>query len=236
MERGELARPNFKRSAKVMLLATSSLLVVADLYMIFHYAPRERVMGEVQRIFYLHVPLAWSAFLAFVAAFGFSASYLIRRKVEDDLRASVSAEIGVLLTTLTLFSGSLWARNVWGTFWIWEPRLTTAFILWLSYLFYLLLRRHLDDRQRARRLSSVYAILAFINVPIAFFSIRWWRTVHPIVIQPGQWRMELPMKVTLVVSFVTFTLFSLVLWLQGLRLKRMEERLRILKALWSKEV
>jgi heme exporter protein C len=107
--------------------------------------------------------------------------------------------------------------------------LTTAFILWLMYLFYLLLRRYIEDRERARLISSAYGIVAFINVPIVFMSIRWWRTVHPVLIEPGEVKMDPPMVLTLFFSLFTFTVFYLLLLGERVRLTRVEDELGILK-------
>jgi heme exporter protein C len=178
------------RVVRRSLLAATAMLMVADLYLIFSYAPRERVMGDVQRIFYFHVPLAWDAFLAFLITFIYSIRYLLRRRFEDDHLAAASAEIGLVFTTLVLITGALWARFAWGTYRTWEPRLTTAFVLWLMYLFYLIFRGYIEGPERARAFSAVYGTVAFINVPIVFMSIRWRRTVHPLLIEIGKFRME----------------------------------------------
>jgi len=210
-------------------MTAAGLLMVVDLYLILIYAPRERVMGDVQRIFYFHMPLAWNALLAFSVTFVCGILYLRRRSTRHDRLAAASAELGTLFTTLTLITGSLWARAAWGTYWTWEPRLTTAFILWLMYLFYLLLRRYIEDRERARLIGSVYGIVAFINVPIVFMSIRWWRTVHPVLIEPGEIKMDPPMVLTLFFSLFTFTVFYLLLLRERVRLARVEEELETLK-------
>ena len=211
------------------LVVATALLMVIDLWLILWYAPRERVMGDVQRIFYFHMPLAWNALLAFAVTFTCSIRYLRTRSAGHDRLAAASAEIGTVFTTLALITGSLWARSAWGTYWTWEPRLTTAFILWLMYLFYLILRRYIEDRERARLISSAYGIVAFINVPIVFMSIRWWRTVHPVLIEPGGVRMDPPMVLTLFFSLFTFTVFYLLLLWERVRLARVEEELEILK-------
>ena len=211
------------------LVVATALLMVIDLWLILWYAPRERVMGDVQRIFYFHMPLAWNALLAFAVTFTCSIGYLRKRSAGHDRLAAASAEIGTVFTTLTLVTGSLWARSAWGTYWTWEPRLTTAFILWLMYLFYLILRRYIEDRERARLISSAYGIVAFINVPIVFMSIRWWRTVHPVLIDVGGVRMDPPMVLTLFFSLFTFTVFYLLLLWERVRLARVEDKLETLK-------
>jgi len=128
-------------TTRKILWGVGFVLLLVSLYLAFLFAPRERTMGDVQRIFYFHMPLAWNGFLAFFVTFIFGIRYLIRRDLRDDQIAASSAEVGLFFITLALITGSLWARPAWGTFWVWEPRLTTAFILWLMYVFYLFLRR-----------------------------------------------------------------------------------------------
>lgn len=206
-----------------------AILMLIDLYLIFLYAPREAVMGDLQRIFYFHVPIAWNALLAFGVTFVCGLRYLRSRRLELDLVAVASAELGTLFTTLVLITGSLWGRGAWGTWWVWEPRLTTAFILWLMYVFYLLLRRHIANPETARRFSAVYGCIAFINVPISFMSIRWWRSIHPVVIEARHINMEPAMTATLLYSLVTFTLLYLMLLRQRLRLARLAGEVREMK-------
>lgn len=188
---------------RILLLMTASFMLIS-LYLIFLYAPRERVMGDVQRIFYFHLPLAWNGFLAFAVTFVLGILYLRTRKIKYDLWAASSAEIGLLFITLALLTGSIWARSAWGTYWTWEPRLTTAAVLWLMYAFYLILRGYIENREKMRLLAAAYGIVAFINVPIVFMSIRWWRTLHPVLIEPTGFKMEVPMLLTLFVALAAF--------------------------------
>lgn len=211
------------------LLIIVTLLMLGSLYMSFIYAPREKVMGDVQRIFYFHLPLAWIGFLAFLVTFVNGILYLRKRGIRYDLWAAASAEIGLVFITLVLITGSLWARAAWGTYWTWEPRLTTAFILWLMYIFYLILRKYIEDREKMRLITSAYGIVAFINVPIVFMSIHWWRTLHPVLIEASGIKMEAPMVFTLLFSLLTFTVFYILLLTERVRLARLEHELRALK-------
>lgn len=224
-----MARNSGTNRTKRVLWATGFVLLIIALYLAFLYAPREKTMGDVQRIFYFHMPLAWNGFLAFFVTFIFGIKYLISRKVTDDLVAASSAEIGLFFITLAIITGSLWARPAWGTFWVWEPRLTTAFILWLMYVFYIFLRRSIEDRDRARLISSVYGIIAFVNVPLVFMSIRWWRTQHPVVIKMGKFEMAPQMVQTLLFSLATFTVIYFMILLQRLAVEKLEESVRNLK-------
>ncbi len=146
---------------------------------VFYYAPIERQMGIVQKIFYFHVASAWTGFLAFGVVFVCSILFLWKKKTSFDLWAISAAEIGVIFTTLVLITGPLWAKPVWNTYWTWDPRLTTTLVLWLIYLGYLLLRKMIASPEKAAKIAAVYGIIGFIDVPIVYLSIRLWRTMHP---------------------------------------------------------
>ncbi|HYZ46082.1 MAG TPA: cytochrome c biogenesis protein CcsA [Actinomycetota bacterium] len=135
--------------------------------------------GQLQRIFYFHVPSAWVAYLAFAIVFVSSLAYLRTRARRWDLLAHSAAEIGVVFCTLVLVTGPIWARPVWGTWWQWDARLTATLVLWLTYVGYLLLRAFATDPRRVGRLAAVVGIVGFVNVPIVHFSVYWWRTLHP---------------------------------------------------------
>src|SRR5436190_15843579 len=140
-------------------LAILALLsMAAALYAALIYAPTERLQGDVQRIFYFHVPLAWTSYLAFFVVFVTSAAYLVRRAPLMDAIARSSAEVGLLLTTMMLISGSLWARPIWGTWWSWDARLTTTLLLWFIYVGYLMLRSSIDDEEKGARYAAVIGI------------------------------------------------------------------------------
>jgi len=181
------------------------------LYCVFILAPREKEMGEVQRIFYFHLAAAWLCMLAFFILFAFSIVYLATGERKFDIWASSSAEIGVIFATLVLITGPLWAKPVWNTWWTWDPRLTTFLILWLIYVAYLLLRANMTESDKKYKISAVFGILGFVDVPIVFMSIRWWRTIHPVVITSSSMNLDPDMKTALFVSLATFTLFFAVL-------------------------
>jgi heme exporter protein C len=205
----------------LLLLVAAGILLVAALGMVFLYAPQERVMGEVQRIFYFHVASAWLAMLAFLVVFIGSVLYLWKGDRRYDRWAATSAEIGVLFTTIVLLTGPLWARPVWNTWWTWDPRLTSSLILWIMYVAYLVLRGALPESRKKYQFSAVYGLVAFLDVPIVFFSIRWWRSMHPVVITGKGMNLEPEMVQTLVVSCIAFTLLYFLL----LRFRLMVERL-----------
>ncbi len=162
-----------------------TLAVLAEgYYQAMYVVPTEATMGDVQRIFYYHLPSAWLAFLFFFLNLGASVCYLAYRRQHPfraeaaDAFALATAQMGVVFCTIVLISGPLWARPVWGIWWTWDERLTSTLMLWLIYVSYLLLRRFSAGTQ-VRTLSAVLAIFGFLDVPIVYMSTRWWRTQHP---------------------------------------------------------
>ncbi|MHB0868931.1 MAG: cytochrome c biogenesis protein CcsA [Chloroflexota bacterium] len=180
--------------------------MVIALYFAFLYAPTEATMGDVQRIFYFHVPTAWVGFLSFAVVFVASIQWLRTKKPRWDALATSGAEVGVLFTTIALLTGSIWARPTWGTWWDWDPRLTTTLILWLIYVSYLMLRSVVENPSRRASLAAVVGIVGFVDVPVVFMSIRWWRTIHPVVITSSSLQLNSSMVTTLVVCLAAFTL------------------------------
>jgi heme exporter protein C len=202
----------------IALAGLTLVLMVAALYAALIYAPTERLQGDVQRIFYFHLPLAWNAYLAFFVVFVASIVYLWKREGWWDALARASAEVGLLFTTLMVLTGSLWARPIWGTWWSWDARLTTTLILWFIYLGYLMVRSSVADEERAARYAAVLGIIGFVDVPIIHQSVVWWRTLHPepVVLAPGGPAMPPSMLISLAISLLAFT--ALYLWLTRVRL------------------
>lgn len=213
------------------LLALAGLSMAAALFAALVYAPGERLQGDVQRIFYFHVPLAWTAYLAFTVVAIASAAYLVKTLPIFDAVARASAEVGLLLTTLMLISGSLWARPIWGTWWTWDARLTTTLLLWFIYVGYLMLRGSIDDERRAARYAAVIGIIGAIDMPIVHQSVVWWRSLHPesVVGAPGGPAMPATMLNALIVSLIAFTVLYLVLLLFRLRLELARADLRAVR-------
>jgi heme exporter protein C len=162
----------------VLLGPVSLLALIAAQAFGILTSPPDRDMGHLQKIMYVHVPAAWMAMLAFTIVFVASIAYLWRRDERYDLMAASAAEIGVVLTGLALALGSIWGKPTWGVWWTWDPRLTSTAILFLIYAGYLALRGFTDDAERRARWSAAVGILAFLNVPIVYMSVRWWRTLH----------------------------------------------------------
>lgn len=181
------------------------LLMPLALYFAFIYAPLEAVMGPVQKIFYFHVSSAWIAFFAFFVTFVSSIIFLATNNYNYDDIAESSAEIGIVFCTIVLITGPIWAKPAWGTWWTWDPRLTTTLILWFIYMGYIMLRKFVDEYDKRAKFSAALGIIGFIDVPIVFLSIRWWRTIHPNVLQEGGGGLHPDMKTALFVSLIAFT-------------------------------
>ena len=168
-----------KETQTLVHAVVTILLVFLSIVIIFAKLPIEREMREVQKIFYYHVGIAWTMFLAFLITAIGGVVYLARRNPKSDIVAGCSAELGFLYATLVLATGMLWARSAWNTWWNWEPRLTSTLVLWLIYAAYLLFRSSTRG-ERKRRFASVFGIVAFVMVPIVYFSINLWGSLlHP---------------------------------------------------------
>lgn len=201
------------------------LALVAGLVMGFGVAPRDAVQGNVQRIMYVHVPLAWVAYLAFAVVFLASIAYLWRRSLAADRLAQASAETGVIFTGLAIMAGSVWGKPTWGTWWTWDARLTTTAILFVIYLGYVLLRSMVEDRERGARYAAVLGIIGFLDVPIVHQSVVWWRTLHqpPTLGRPEGPTMEAAMLAALIVNLLAFTLLYAYFVAKRVSLRRLEE-------------
>ena len=213
------------------LIALTLGLLGYGFYQGMYGAPTEQTMGDIQRIFYYHVPSAWTAFLFFFINFLASIWYLTGRNLKADAWALASAEIGVVFCTIVLITGPLWAKPVWGIWWTWDARLTTTLVLWLIYVSYLILRRF-SDSQQTPTLAAALAIFGFLDVPIVYMSIRWWRTQHPQPViggGPGS-GLDPAMKYALFVNCIAFTaLAALIMWWRyslSLREQRVEDEHR----------
>ncbi len=184
--------------------------------------------GQLQRIFYVHVPSAWVAYLGFAIVFVASIAYLKTSSRGWDLLAHAGAEVGFLFCTLVLVTGPIWARPVWGTWWQWDARLTSAFVLWLMYAGYLMLRALSREPLDAGRPAAVVGILGFLNVPIVHFSVQWWRTLHPsgpTLADPTEASgLGSGEVVTFLVSLAAFTLLAVWLLVIRVRLGRASDR------------
>lgn len=205
--------------------------IVATMYGAFLWAPTEATMGDIQRIFYIHVPSAWTAMLAFLVVFIGSIGYLITKNLKWDRLALSCAEIGIIFCTAVLITGPIWARPVWGIWWTWDARLTSTLVLWLMYVSYLLLRDFLEEPARRATLSAVFGIFAFVDVPIVYFSIRLWRTQHPQPVLMGgeDSGLDPQMFLVLMLSWAAFLVLFALLVMLRVRLERSREEVQQLR-------
>jgi len=198
---------------RIILGAVAILLVIASAYASFFIAPEERTMGVIQRIFYFHVASAWAGFTAFFLCFIGNLLYVWKRAQKYDWLAVSGAEVGLAFTTVVLVTGPIWAHPVWGIWWTWDARLTSTFVLWLLYVSYLLLRTLVEEPDRRALLSSLFGIFAFIDVPLVFGAIRWWRTQHPQPVIMGGQGSGLDPTMKTVFFFSALAMHVFMLWL-----------------------
>jgi heme exporter protein C len=214
-----------KRVFPILAVVTVALLGYA-LYDALVVAPTEQTMGDVQRIFYYHVPSAWTSFLFFFVNFAASVVYLLRRNPKADAVAITGAEVGLVFCTVVLVTGPLWARPVWGIWWTWDWRLTSTLVMWLIYLSYLVLRRFSSGSQTPV-LAAVLAVVGALDIPLVYFSIWFFRTQHPQPVIGDQGSIDPSMLRVLLVNWGAFLCFgALVFWLryrQAVRLQEIEE-------------
>ena len=186
-------------------------------------------MGDVQRIFYFHVASAWVGFFGFFVTFLGGILYLITSQRRWDILALSSAEVGLTFITMTLLTGMLWAKPAWDAYWTWEPRLTISAVQWLLYIAYVMLRGSVLSAEREARFAAVYGIVAFVTVPLSWFAIRWWRTIHPQIISSAGMAITDKMRHTLFTSLGAFTLVYVVLLLQRIWLEKSKDALLALQ-------
>lgn len=205
---------------------SSLVLVAASAFVSLAIVPPDAVQGNVQRLMYVHVPAAWLAYLSYFVVFVGSIAYLVTRRIRWDRLAAASAEVGVLFTVITIVVGSLWGKPIWGTYWTWDPRLTTTAIMLLLYVGYLTVRRMTDSPPRRARWSAAIGIVAFADIPIVQLSVTWWRSLHqgPSIRLLGPTTIAPVMLWTLLFAVLAFTLLYCYLVALRLRIGRLEER------------
>jgi len=222
------------RWLKILDGVTVVIFVIA-VGMVFFYAPTEATMGQVQRVFYFHVATAWVGMLGFLVAAIVGVIYLIRKEHRWDIAGLAAVEISLVFFFIAIVSGSIWARPTWGTWWTWDPRLTTATIVELVYAAYLLLRSGIEDPDQRARFGAVYSILGFLSVPLTFVSIRLLRTIHPVVIgggnanADGDFSMTPKMLQTFMFSLFAFSVIFVDLLWHRIRLGRLADKVEQLR-------
>jgi heme exporter protein C len=184
-------------------------------WMSFFWVSTEIRQGVAQRIFYVHVPAAWTCFLAFGIAALTSAMYLWLRDERLDRVAVSAAEGGMVFGTIMLITGPLWGRIAWGTYWTWEPRLTLTLLLWFIFLGYFMVRGSTDNPEKGKRLAAVVAIVGALDIPFIHLSVLWFRSLHPqpVVVKPDGPSLPGDMLTTLLMGFGAFTVLFLGLFL-----------------------
>ena len=177
MDKQHFENPWMVRGVKV-LEPLSLLSLIACGIWIFFGTPIEKEMGFVQKIMYLHVPTVIVTYIAFFVVFACGIAYLWKHNLLFDHVAKSSAEIGLIFCGLVLITGAIWGKPTWGTYWVWDARLTTTLLLFLIYAGYFLLRTCSKDREKEARFASVLGIIGFLDIPIIHKSVEWWRTLH----------------------------------------------------------
>ncbi len=185
------------------------LLFLVGSYIGLFVAPAERHMGDVQRIMYVHLPSAWISMLCFTAAFGFAVASLWTSKPRWDRAMTGAIEVGVVLNALLLIQGMIWARPTWGVWWDWDVRLTTSLVMMLLFAGVLAFRAFIEDPERRAAWSAVAAIISFVDVPLVYFCVRWWRSIHQIQSTPSTVdpAMVLPLRIN------SFAVLFIAIWM-----------------------
>ena len=206
-----------------VLLALGALCLVTGSYFGLFVAPAEQYMGDVQRIMYVHVPTAWNWMLAVLFSFGCAIAFLFRNELKWDARLEAGLEVGTLLAFLLCCQGAIWAKPTWGVWWDWDPRLTTTAVMVFAYSGIIALRGFVDDPNRRAVWSAVAAIIAFVDVPIVYFSVKWWNSLHQMQSTPEtvSRAFHWPLRVNAFgVLFLMCGFIALRARLAGLRLER----------------
>lgn len=214
-----------KLSQVVGIIAMAFLFLA--IFLVFSYAPIETTMLEVQKIFYFHVSSALTVFLAFGVTCLFSLLYLIKRNDKFDTVAVASAELGIVFCTIVLLTGPIWAKPAWNTWWNWEPRLTSTLILWLMYIGYFILRSALTGEKR-KVYSAVLGILAFLDVPIVYFSVEIWQgNLHPDT--DTKWNLAPEMVTTWMLTWFALTVVYVFVLMVRYEMECLKTRLEIIQ-------
>jgi heme exporter protein C len=195
-------------------------ILAVGLYLGLVWAPTDAMMGDVQRVMYVHFPSWIATALAYSTAFVCSVLYLARRRETLDNVAQAGVEVGVLFNTTGLITGSIWGRPTWGVWWTWDPRLTTTAIMLIIFVGYLLVRAFLDDPDARARVGALVAIMGFITLPIVYYSVQWWRTLHQPQSSPNT--VDARMVVALRVMMIAFTLVTIYLMSRRAEVARLE--------------
>src|SRR5512139_677750 len=219
---------------KVLDLVSIVLLGIST-YLALVFAPKELVMGDVQRVFYFHIGTAWTALIGFILAAVFSVTHLVSKNLKWDRLEVAAIEVSMVFFFITIVLGSIWARPAWNTWWTWDPRLTTAAVTELIYAAYFMLRQGIDDPEKRARFGAVYALIGGLSAPITFFAIRFFRTIHPVVIGGGNaeaqggFAMTADMRVAFFFALFAFTVIFIDLFWNRIRLGDLQNKVEQMK-------
>lgn len=205
------------------------VLMAVSAYAAFYVAPTEVTMGLVQRIFYLHAPSGMTSLAAFLVSFVGSVFFLLTRKPKWDWLAVSSAEVGVAFCTVVLLTGPIWAHPAWGVWWAWDARLTSTLVLWLLYVAFLILRTMIEDADRRAVVSAFFGVFAFLDVPLVYGSIWWWRTQHPQPVVFTSAGLDPTMRKVFYFSWLSLTCLMALLIRQRYELEASREELRAIE-------
>jgi heme exporter protein C len=216
--------------ASLILGGLSCIGMLASIWLIFFYSPIDALQGVTQRIFYFHVPTAWVGMFAFVVMTIAGVAYLIKPDERFDWVARASGEVGAVFLTFLLITGSLWGKPIWGAWWVWDPKLTAALILWFMIVGYLMMRSYMGRTPESARVGAVWSIVGVIDVPIIYFSVLWWRGQHPGPQITSGGGLPASAILTLMVSLATFTLLYCFLTMLVYQLQRLQTEAQRLRA------
>ncbi len=218
-----------KQKVMIALSAVAAVLLARNLYVILLELPDEAVQGAIYRIIFFHVPAAWTAFLCFFAAMIASIVYLAKKNMNADAFAASVTEVGLAFGAANLVTGMIWARVIWGIWWTWDPRLTSMLVGWLIYAAYMMMRRAIEEPTERAKISAVLSIFAFVDVPIIFFSIKWWRTQHPQPVVWGGGSMDPAMYKMMFLNWIPLILLAVVFLLVRMDQEKMQRELDALR-------
>lgn len=211
-----------------LLFALSLALIIYTIYLVFLRVPTDANLGISQRIFYIHVPIAWLGMISIVIVAIASAMYLWTKDNKWDDLAYSTAEYGIMFATLIIITGAIWAKPVWGVWWTWDSKLTTTLILWFIYASYLIIRAYVPKGIQQARYAAVIALIGAIDAPIIYLATEWWRTAHPhYVIGPLEESggLDPQMRTAFLVSMVAFTVLYIFLLSNRYKIRRSETEL-----------
>ncbi len=215
------------------LIIAVAINIVAS-YGAFVVAPVEIHMGDLYRIFYIHVVIAWGSYLTLAVSLFASILFLVKKRFAFDILGEVSAIIGLIYTTITIITGAIWANAVWGVYWNWDPRQTTSLVMWLAYLGYVALRLSIDNEEKRASTGAIYNILAFVTVPLSYMSFKIWQSLHPQIVTGSGISITRPMIEILLLNLVASSLIYIFLLKMSFDVKSLRRRIDIL--FYSKEV